>query len=472
MGFVDRLEELAFFERMARKGGPQLILLYGRRRVGKSALMRHWAENSGIPHTYWTAEKEPAALQRRKLFNAVFGGAAPMITFETWADCFEAVARVLGDSRHILLLDELPYAVEVEPAVLSAFQNAWDQLFKEKGRAIIVLCGSHVNVMERLLNLQSPLYGRFTGQWRLKPLPFRALSEFSPKWSAEERVAIYATVGAIPAYLEWLEPNLSYSDNLRQVLLAPGSLFAAEPEFLMYDEMREPRNYLAILKAIGAGAHTLGQIQEATTLDKSNLIGYLARLQELYLVERRTPAGIPPRDRARSRKGRYHLSDPYFRFYFRFLAPHIEDLSYKPERVLPGIYQQLNAYVGLSAWEELSRQWVEWAASTGKLGFIPETIGAHWGEGGQVDVVAVSWTQKQMLLGESRWGNDPAGPAMLQELMVKAKRVVPGQDWQVRYAIFSRSGFTASARQGAETVGALLVDLEALDAAIGREEKA
>lgn len=467
MDFVGRREELAFLGRMAQKGGPQLILLYGRRRVGKSALMRHWAENSDIPHTYWSAAKEPAALQRRKLFNAVLGGTGSAATFESWGDCFEAVARVLGHQRHILLLDELPYAVEVDPAVLSSFQNAWDHLFKREGQAVIVLCGSHVNTMERLLNLHSPLYGRFTGQWHLKPLPFRTLSAFSPKWSAEERVAIYATVGGIPAYLEWLDPKLSYHDNLRHVLLAPGSLFAAEPEFLLYDELREPRNYLAILKAIGAGAHTLAQLQQTTTIEKSNLSGYLAKLQELYLVERRIPALIHPRERERSRKGRYHLADPYFRFYFRFLAPHVEDLAYQPEQVLPGLYQQLKAHVGLSAWEELSRQWVEWAASTGKLGFKPERIGGYWGDGVQIDVVAVSWTHKQMLLGESRWGKEPMGPGMLRDLIAKARRVVPEQDWQVRYAIFSRSGFTTHARREAEAVNTLLVDLATLDADIG-----
>lgn len=466
MGFVDRVEELKFFDRIERRGKPELVLLYGRRRVGKSVLMRHWAENCGHPYIYWSAEKEPAALQRRKLFNAVLGGTAAAADFDTWADCFEAVGRVMGDRRQVLLLDELPYAVEVEPAILSSLQNAWDHQFKA-GQAIIVLCGSHVNVMERLLNLQSPLYGRFTGQWHLRPLPFRALSSFSSVWSAEERVAIYATVGGIPAYLEWLDPTLSYNDNLRQVLLAPGSLFTAEPEFLVYDEMREPRNYLAILRAIGTGAHTLAQLQRATTIDKSNLSGYLARLQELYLVERRIPATVPPRDRDRSRRGNYHLADQYFRFYFRFLAPHIEDLAYKPERVLPTIYQQLRAHVGLSAWEELSRQWVEWAAETGKLGFIPERVGSHWGEGVQIDVVAISWTNKHMLLGESRWGSEPVGPALLRELMQKATNVVPGMDWQVRYALFSRAGFTPAAVREAEAVGALMVDLEALDADIG-----
>jgi len=469
MAFIDRAEEIAFFSRLQKRGGSQLILLFGRRRIGKSALMRHWAETSGIPHTYWAAAKEPAALQRRKLFNAVFGSPAGK-DFETWADCFDAVAQALGDRRHILLLDELPYAAEVDPAVLSSLQNAWDHQFK-KEQAIIVLCGSHVNVMERLLALHSPLYGRFTGQWRLGPLAFRALAAFSSRWTTEERVAIYATVGGTPAYLEWLDPKLSYNDNLRHVLLAPGSLFAAEPEFLLQDELREPRNHLAILRAIGAGAHTLADIQQATTIEKTHLASYLSRLQELYLVERRIPATVHPRERERSRKGRYHLADPYFRFYFRFLGPHIEDLAYKPEQVLPGIYQQLKAHVGLSAWEELSRQWVDWAADAGKLGFMPEKIGAHWGDGVQIDVVAVNWTQKQLLLGESRWGREPAGPGMLRDLITKAGRVVPGEDWQVRYALFSRAGFTAPACREAETVDAFLIDLEALDAAIGQSSQ-
>lgn len=203
--FVDRQAELAFLSSALERKRPtvaQIILLYGRRRVGKTVLLRHWAERSGVPHTYWAAEKEPAALQRRKLFARILGvEPARAATFDSWADCWQAIAAFLADRRHILILDEFTYAVESDPAMLSSLQHAWDQRFKES-RLVLVLCGSHVHTMETLQTRQSPLFGRLTGQWLLQPLSFSALRAFLPDWPAEERVAAYAVVGGVPAYLE------------------------------------------------------------------------------------------------------------------------------------------------------------------------------------------------------------------------------------------------------------------------------
>lgn len=471
--FIDRSFELAFLKRMQESPGAGLVLLYGRRRIGKTALLRHWAESSGLAHVYWAAEKEPAVLQRRKLFAKLFSGRGPETRFESWGDCFAAMADVIGNRRQILILDELPYAEESDPSVLSALQHAWDQHFKAS-RTLLVLCGSHVNMMERLLNRQSPLYGRFSGQWHLQALPFGALKQFGTTWSADERVAFYATLGGVPAYLEWLQPHLSYSENLREVLLAPGSMFVAEPEFLLYDEVREPRNYLAILRAIGGGAHTLAEIQRETTLDKSAVTVYLARLQELYLVERRIPVTLAPQDRHSSRMGRYHLSDPYFRFYFRFLAPRMADVTYSPDRVIPGIRDQLRAFIGMSAWELLCQHWVRFAGNNGELNFAPEDVGAHWGPSVQVDVVGVSWALKHLLLGECKWQPEPVGQQVLRELVeVKAPRLLielekkGRKDWQLSFAAFARGGFTESAVQYALTRQIKLIDLDRLDQDLG-----
>ena len=296
--FVDREQELAFLNRVAarqRPGPAQLILLYGRRRVGKTELLLHWSQQSGIPTTYWTAEKEPAALQRRKLFAALTRMPlqySPI--FASWSELWDAVAQRIGDERQILVLDELPYAIESDPAMLSALQHAWDRLF-QRMRSIIVLCGSQIRTMELLQASQSPLFGRLTGQWYLQPLPFSALKAFFPSWSVEERIAVSALVGGIPAYLGWLDPELTFAENVRQVVLDPGSQFSAEPTLLIYDEVREPQPHLAILKAIGAGAHTLEEISNATLIGKTHLSSYLVRLQDLKLIERRLPATLASR---------------------------------------------------------------------------------------------------------------------------------------------------------------------------------
>jgi uncharacterized protein len=470
--FVNRQAELAFLNSILERRRPtpaQFILLYGRRRVGKTVLLRYWAEQSGVSHTYWAAEKEPAALQRRKLFARLLGvEPARAATFDSWADCWQAIAAFLADRRHILILDEFTYAAESDPAMLSSLQHAWDQQFKDS-QVVLVLCGSHVHTMETLQARQSPLFGRLTGQWWLQPLPFAALQEFLPGWSVEERVAAYAVVGGVPAYLEWLDPNLSLSDNVRQVILAPGSMWVAEPTFLLYDEVREPATHLAILKAIGAGNHTLAEISDAALVSKSHLSAYLARLQELRLVERRLPVTVPLARRGRARSGRYHLCDPYFRFYFRFIAPNQDELAYRPELILPRIREGLRAFVGMTAFEELSRQWITEQGRAGKLPLVIQEVGSHWSRTVQVDVVAVNWAERAILLGECKWGTDAVDRAVVRELLqTKTPKVLKdlpeeGAGWQVHHAFFARAGFTDAARAEAGVVGAQLVNLETLD---------
>jgi len=326
--FVNRDAELKFLNAALTESHlapAQLILLYGRRRVGKTVLARHWAEQASLPTLYWAAEREPAPLQRRKFFARLLGAPpAQAATFESWADLWQAAANFVGDRRQIMILDEITHAADSDPAFLSALQHAWDQHFKHS-RVVMLLSGSHVHTMETLLARGSPLFGRFTGQWHLQPLEFAALRQFLPRWQADQRVAAYAIVGGIPAYLERLNARASLADNIRDVILAPGSMFVAEPELLLYDEVHEPRVYRAVLQAIGLGAHTVDEIANAALIGKAHLSAYLGRLQELRLVERRLPATIPPNKRPASRLGRYHLTDPFLRFYFRFVARNRSD---------------------------------------------------------------------------------------------------------------------------------------------------
>lgn len=471
--FVNRQAELAFLNDVLARQRPtpaQAILLYGRRRVGKTVLLRHWAEQAAVRSIYWAAEKEPAMLQRRKLFAHALGvEPAQAATFPSWEACWQALAAVLEGRRNILILDEFTYAAESDPAMLSALQHAWDQRLKQLPLTL-VLCGSHVHAMETLQARQSPLFGRLTGQWHLHPLPFASLREFLPRWSAEERVAAYAAVGGVPAYLEWLDPARTLSENIRDVMLAPGSMFVAEPAFLLYDEVREPATHLAILKAIGAGAHTLDEISNAALIGKAHLSAYLARLSDLRLVERRLPATVPPARRRQARAGRYHLTDPYFRFYFRFIAPHYSELPYRAEPILAHVREELRAFVGLTGFEDLSRQWVAQQSRAGKLPFEAADVGSHWSRDVQVDVVAVNWREKALLLGECKWGLDAVERNVVRELLEaktpKVLQALPegGQGWRVTHAFFARAGFTEAARAEAEAHSALLVDLERLDA--------
>ncbi|HEY3228422.1 MAG TPA: ATP-binding protein [Roseiflexaceae bacterium] len=473
--FVDRTDELAMLEHLLmRQHGGELLLLYGRRRVGKTALLRHWASQNTLPWTYWMAQKEPAELQRRKLSAAIRGRAASPTapTFASWSELWDDIAALIRDDRRILVLDELPWAIEADGAMLSALQYAWDIHFQHSN-LILVLCGSQIRTMETILSQQTPLFGRLTAQYRLQPFPFEILRQFFPSWSPEAQVAVYAMVGGVPAYLSWFDANHSLSDNIRQSILAPASVALSEIELLLSDEVRDIRTYLTVLNAIGEGAHALKDIANATLTASTNLTKYLSILQELRLVERRVPATVPSALQHRSKQGRYHLTDPFHRFYFRFLRPREAEIAYQPDSVLGEIQAGLRAFVGQTAWEELARTWVFRQGIQGTLSFKPETIGSHWSRGVQADVVAVSWRERVVLVGECKWGADRVNRQVVRQLLEQTLpntiTALPdqGQGWRAIPTLFARAGATADAQALLRDHGGLLIDLPTLYADLG-----
>jgi hypothetical protein len=242
-------------------------------------------------------------------------------------------------------------------------------------------------------------------------------------------------------------------------------MFLGEPTLLLYDEVREPQSYLAILKAIGAGCHTLDEISNECLISKNNLSAYLTRLQALKFVERRLPATLPTAKRHRSRQGRYHITDPYFRFFFRFIAPFHETIPFDLDPVIGKVQQELRAFVGQTAFEELAQQWVRQQAKRGALPFIPERIGSHWSRSVQIDVVGINWQTYQLLLGECKWGEQPVDKGTVCELLEKrGPRVIKNmgideKSWQITYLFFARSGFTLAAQRYGQERGIQLVDL-------------
>jgi AAA+ ATPase superfamily predicted ATPase len=466
--FIGRKRELEELNRILSQRGAQFILVYGRRRVGKTTLLLHWAEQSGRPYIYWVASRDTPTQVRLGFTRAIWRWAHPesqaVPRFDTWEDAFEASAQLIGDQPVILILDEFSYATESDPSLASHLQAAWDHQFKDRNAAI-VLSGSHIGMMVDLMGYQAPLYGRFTAQFPVDPLPFSALNNFLPRYTIAERVAVYAVTGGVPAYLERFTDARSLTENLRDLFLQRTSIFRTEPFFLIGDVIRrETQNYEAVLKSIAAGNKTPQDIGQALGVSSSYLSPYLKQLEELHLVKRRIPATTPPERRESTKTSHYHLIDPYLRFYFRFIAPNAELVEQELSQILwDRISDQFRSFVGATAFEDLSQEWVLVKARSGKLPIIPEVIGSHWSTNTQVDVVAVNWHDKAILLGECKWGVDAVRRPVIRELIAKAPKVIPGEDWQVHYAYFARAGFTDAARQEAQTVDALLVDLETLE---------
>jgi len=469
--FFGRQRELAELNDILAQGGSQFILVYGRRRVGKTTLILQWAKDTGRPVIYWVATRDTPAQVRLGFVQALWAWAYPdsraVPRFDTWAEAFETASRLIGDQPVILIMDEFSYAAESDPSLPSNLQAAWDHRFKNQN-VTLTLAGSHIGMMVDLMGYHAPLYGRFTAQLPVDPLPFPALRDFLPHYTTAERVAVYAVAGGIPAYLERFDDTESIGTNIQRLFMRRTGMFRSEPFILVGDVIRrETQTYEAVLKAIAAGRRTPQEIGAMLDLTSPYLSPYLKQLESLRLIERRLPATIPSERRRTSRNSRYHLADPYLRFYFRFIQPNLGLVEQELMNVLwERIAEQFRAFVGLTAFEELCREWTLVQARTGRLPFSPEVVGSHWSKDVQVDVAALNWRERAILLGECKWGVNAVGRSIVRELVKKSPQVVPEDDWQVYYVFFARAGFTDAARVKAETVGAQLVDLAALDAGL------
>jgi len=255
--FIGRQCELAELNAVLARRGAHFILVYGRRRVGKTTLVLRWAEQTGRPVIYWVATRDTPAQVRQGFTQALWVWAHPgsqtAPRFDTWTAVFEAASRFIGDQPAILVMDEFSYAAESDPSLLSHLQAAWDHLFKERN-VTLVLAGSHIGMMVDMMGYHAPLYGRFTAQLPVDPLPFSALSDFLPRYSAAERVAVYAVAGGIPAYLERFDDAESVGANIRRLFMRRTGMFRSEPFILVGDVIRrETQTYEAVLKAVAAG---------------------------------------------------------------------------------------------------------------------------------------------------------------------------------------------------------------------------
>jgi AAA+ ATPase superfamily predicted ATPase len=475
---VDRERELDELNCLLPGKTPRLLAVTGRRRLGKTTLLVHWARSSGHPYLYWVGSHFPSDRLLAQFSTQVWqhehpeGRRTGRFTYESWAEVFEALAEVCqGERKHIVVLDEFPYAVQSEPALPSALQNAWDHHLKFSN-VCLVLCGSQVGMMERLLGADAPLYGRMAGPLQVRPLPYRATAAFFPAYNAEQRVAVFAILGGVPAYLERFSDAFSLQENLRRNLFQETGLFRTDPDYLIGEQVRDLGNYQAVLSAIASGARQPADIAvQAGLTYRSSADAYLARLVEMDYVRRELPVTIPPEQRATSRMSRYVLADNYLRFYFRFVRPHLDLLAQRLHDVVEQrIAEQLRAFVGMTTFEELCREWVVSQARSGRLPLAVERVGAHWSSGVQVDIAAINWRDKQLLLGEAKWQTAPLGRRLLRELVdektphVLAAMPDAGIGWDVHHAFFARGGFTEAAQAFGWEQRVQLVDLRRLDA--------
>lgn len=470
--FIDREAELAALERLYGSDRAELFILYGRRRVGKTELLRAFCANK--PNIFFVATLSADSDQLASFSQAVWAfthdHTAEGFTFPSWEAAFQALADLPG--RPIVVLDEFTYLMGGKGALPSVLQKVWDATLRNT-RVMIVLSGSYIGLMEReVLGYQAPLYGRRTGSILLRPLDLTAAARFFPRYTADERIEAWAVLGGMPYYLLAFDDARSIMDNIRASILATTGSLYNEPQLLLLEELREPRNYFSLLRAIAQGNTRLNEIGQAALIgDVRATARYLDALQQLHLVRRHVPATESRPEK--SRRGMYVIDDHFLRFWFRYVHPYRGALelgladAVLDQRLRPTFAQ----HVGWT-FEEAAREHVARLARAGRLDFLPERIGGWWDRDAEIDVVAVSDGEGAILLGECKWSRHPVGPAVIDDLKRKAVLIDPGGRWpRVRHAVFARSGFAPELTALAKHEGILLIGPEAMVGQAGEDGK-
>jgi AAA+ ATPase superfamily predicted ATPase len=477
--FSGREKELQILQQEWDTDEARMLILYGRRRVGKTRLVTHWIKSAAPRALYWVAEPTSSVDQLRSFSQALYGfeneSTPPEdFSYASWKQAFEQVAHISKDSRFALILDEFTYLLSLEPGIAGILQNAWDHTLKQ-ANVFLIISGSHIGMMERgVLSYQAPLYGRATSKMLLLPLAFKETQVFFPKYRPDERVVVYAMFGGIPAYWEQLDPSISLDRNIKEKVLGGSNLVQDEPRLLLQDFVSEIHNYAAILRAIARGSRTPGKIAAESGLNDRHISMYLSNLTDTGFVERR----LPITDKAVSRSGRHFITDPFLRFYFRFLSRRQAQIAMGvQDQALEEIKKHLVDFIGTHTWEELCREWLLRATGHHVLPIMPDQVGSIWNRDAQIDVAGINSMEKTLILGECKWDRHPIDLGVLMGLISKTDKIVPKEgNWRVYYLGFARCGWTQEARAFSESlpkakvkgqnwraVGMLLKDLEQID---------
>lgn len=452
--FVNRTDELARLEACYGSDDAELVVIFGRRRLGKTQLVQQSLsdrENAVV----FQATETTARIQRDEFVDTAAD------TYPGIRDIkrdWEALLGSLGEQGAIIVLDEFPYLIDADSSVPSVIQRLWDQRFQHTS-GTLVLIGSSIGMMEEATLLgNSPLYGRFTEKLDLRPLDFAATQEFFPNdYTPEEQVFAWGIFGGIPYYLDGIRLDDDLGSVLTDAVLSRTGYLHNEPEYVLRTELTDPNRYFGILSAIAAGKTTANEIGQTIGVDGNQIPSYTNKLARLRIIERDVPVTEAP---SSSRRGRYRLLDSLFRFWFRFIYG-------KDDR-----YDRL----GSEAYDTLIRPELpdfvspefERLCQHALPGLYPDftflDIGRWWYQEYEVDVVGLT-REGTLVVGESKFTTDPLDYSALSTLESHADEIrwTPngGQTVETTYALFTRSGATNAVHEAvAERDDVALFDLE------------
>lgn len=446
--FVGRIEDLAFLQEQYEAEKFSFIPIYGRRRVGKTSLIQQHIKNKTA--IYFQAFEEKAELNLERLSNElnqiIFGKVGENLpSYTSLSNALQAFTDFSQKEKCILIIDEYPYLAKSMPEVNSIFQYFIDHHWKENGNIQLILCGSSMSFMlHQVLGYKSPLYGRKTGQIKLRAFTFKETLEYFSESNPQEVVGYYGLTGGIPQYMEQIDPEKHLAENIQQMFLTTTSLLFEEPQNLLKQELDDPTNYNSILFAIANGYSKMSEISSKTTIPTSNLTRFLDNLIDLEIVERKRPAGEP-----NSKRTVYHLKDTMFRFWFRFVSPNLSAIEIRTiNGVLSLIEEQFSDFLDAVfkdicieyLWEEMKQE---------NLSQEYRDFSSWWGNNPiarrqeEIDIVGLDSHNEKYLFAECKWRNQKTDIKVLERLIDRASLFPQDRELYV----FSKAPFTAEAQQ-------------------------
>lgn len=443
--FVNRVNELDALEKQYKLSDSSLVIVYGRRRVGKTALINEFLKrHSDTMYFLATEESEAQNLNYFKMQVAEFTNNELLKSANVdWLTVFRILTEYKTDSKKIIVMDEFQYIGQSNSSFPSILQKIWDTILS-KSNIMLILCGSLISLMKsQTLDYSSPLYGRRTAQIRLKQIPFQHYHEFYEGKTNKDLLPFYAITGGVPKYIETFQSYEDIYTAINENVLNPQSFLYEEPNLLLQKEVSEIGSYFSVIKAIAMGNHKLSDIASALGLKQTGLTKYLKVLMDLDLIEREVP--ITEMVPGKSKSGLYRITDNFIAFWFKFVYPYRAYLEkgerdYVLSQIKKGFVQNYASFV----YEDVCREkmWTLSAENTWDFKF--DRVGRYWGsKAGEVDIVAIDTVGKNLVIGECNYTASPKGLSILHDLQEKAKGISKLTGIQnVNYVIFSSAGFT------------------------------
>lgn len=449
--FIGRERELNSLSKLYESDKFQFVVIYGRRRVGKTALISQFIKAKEAIYFMGVESNAKQNLENFSKNIMEYGkGINAETSFLSFQAALEYVFQLAKKERLILAIDEYPYVARSSKSLASTLQLLIDK-YKDESKLMLILCGSSMSYMEdQVLAYKSPLYGRRTAQMKILPFDFEDTCHYFKNFSGNDKALIYGIVGGTPQYLLQMDDQISVEDNIKNTFLNPTSSLFEEPENLLKQEVREPALYNAIITAIATGASRMSEISTKVGEETNVCATYLKNLLELGLVQKETPYGEKS-----SRKSTYTIDDNMFRFWYRFvpennsiIARGAADLAYK--RIEPF----LSDYMG-KVFEDICKQylWKLLLKGESPIDFIK--LGRWWGadpvEKKQTEIDIMGEQDKNTaLFGECKWTNEKVGLSVLEKLV---KRSYLFHYNRVQFYVFAKNGFTKGCIDAANQLG-------------------